>query len=80
MLFNKGKRIIADMVTVTVRESAVPFSHPDDGMLLSVAERHDGVTVIVPVDHKLRSDQPARQPGHGDARQPRRILGQRTQA
>lgn len=48
-------------------------------MILAVTQSHDGVAVIVPVDHKLRSVQAARQPRHRDARQTRGILEQETQ-
>jgi len=39
------------------------------------AQRHDGEAVVVPVDDEAAAAQDAHEPRHGDAGQPRRILG-----
>lgn len=42
-----------------------------------VAQSHDGVTVVVPVDDEVAAAEDTDQPRHRDPRQPRRILGGR---
>lgn len=44
-------------------------------MRRAVAQRHDGVAVVVPVDDESAATQQTHEPGHCDAGQPRRILG-----
>lgn len=45
-----------------------------------VAQSHDGVTIVVPVDDEVAAAEDAHQPRHCNPRQPRRILGKRRNA
>lgn len=44
-------------------------------MSLAVAQGHDGVAVVVPVDDESAATQDANEPSHRDAGQARGILG-----
>lgn len=56
-----------------------PRGHPDQQVSPAVAQAHDGVAVVVPVDDEFAAAQDADEPGYSDAWQAWRILGNKEQ-
>lgn len=52
-----------------------PLCQSDHRVSLAVAQGHDGVAVVVPVDDESAATQDANEPSHRDAGQARGILG-----
>lgn len=66
---------VSSIINLSTKGKYWPLCQSDHRVSRAVAQGHDGVAVVVPVDDESAASQDAHEPSHRDAGQARGILG-----